>query len=258
MFSYLFHVILYKPIFNIFVALYNVIPGHDVGVVILLITLFIRLVLYPLTSAGIKAQRSMQELQPKLEALKKEFKGDQQKQAAATMQLYKEHKVNPVSSCLPILVQLPILIALYLVLKNNLLETNVNMASDLYAFVSNPGKLNAVSLGFLNLAAPSIVMAVLAGAAQFLQAKTLSRAPVPKEAGAGGKDESMAVMMNKQMLYMMPVLTVIIGINLQSGLTLYWFLSTAMMAAQQWILRPKNEPAGGSGAITPTVIDEKK
>lgn len=238
MFSNLFHVALYQPLFNVFIFLYNIIPGHDVGIVILVITLIIRLVLYPLTSSSIKAQKSLQDLQPKLEEIKKQFPGDKQKQSLATMALYKEHKVNPFTSCLPMLVQLPILIALYLVMRDGLASSN--LAQNLYGFVHNPEKVNEISLGFINLANPSIVLAVLAGAAQFWQAKMLTRKSPPKEAGAGAKDENMAAMMNKQMLYFMPFMTIIIGMKLPAGLTLYWFASTLLMAVQQLILFRKH------------------
>ncbi len=227
----LFHTILYLPIFNIFVFLYNFIPGHDVGLVILAITILVRLVLYPLTGSSIKAQRSMQELQPKMEAIKKEFAADKQKQTQAIMELYKTNKVNPITSCLPMLVQLPILIALYMVLQDGL--ASKDLATSLYTFVSNPGAINQISLSVFNMAKPNYVLAVLAGAAQYFQAKTLSRKNPPKEAGAGGKDEAMMSMMNKQMLYFMPVMTVVIGFSLPAGLTLYWFFSTLLMVLQQ-------------------------
>ncbi len=227
----MFHTILYQPIFNVFVFLYNIIPGHDVGLVILAITILVRLVLYPLTRSSIKAQRSMQELQPKMEAVKKEFADDKQKQTQAIMELYKTNKVNPITSCLPMLVQLPILIALYLVLRDGL--ASKDLAQSLYSFVSNPGTINQISLGIFNMAEPNYVLAVLAGAAQYWQAKTLNRKSPPKEAGAGSKDEAMMSMMNKQMLYFMPVMTMVIGFSLPAGLTLYWFFGTVLMALQQ-------------------------
>lgn len=245
MLSTLFNAVLYRPIFNIFVFLYNILPYHDVGVVILVITVIIRLVLYPLTSSSIKAQKSMQELQPKMEEIKKKFPTDKQAQAQATMELYKTHKVNPFTSCLPMLIQLPILIALYLVLRDGLASTN--LAQNLYSFVSNPQKINEISLTIFNLSKPNIALAVLAGLAQFWQAKSLVRKKPPAEAGTGGKDEGMAAMMNKQMLYFMPVMTVVIGMSLPAGLTLYWFLSTLLMALQQVYLFKKP-----SGDITTT------
>lgn len=251
MFSSLFHTVLYQPIFNAFIGLYNIVPGHDVGVVILIITLIIRLVLYPLTNSSIKAQKSMQELQPRMDLLKKQFGKDQQGLAQATMKLYKEHKVNPLTSCLPMLVQLPVLIALYLVLQDGL--AGQNLAQNLYSFVHNPEKIGQISLGIFDLAKPSIVLAFLAGAAQFLQAKGMVRKKSPKVAGEGAKDEDMMAMMNKQMLYLMPAMTFLIGMRLPAGLTLYWFLSTILMVGQQFILFRQHPTAAEAAVVVNSV-----
>lgn len=232
-----FSIILYDPIFNAFVGLYNLIP--DVGVVILVITLVIKGVLYPLTSSSIKAQKSMTDLQPKLEAIKKQYKDDQQKLAQETMKLYKENKVNPLGSCLPLLVQLPIFLALYYVLRAGL--EHPESFDALYSFVQNPGSINTVTFGLFDLAERSVILAVLAGAAQFWQAKMLSRKKPPKAAKEGGKDEGMMSMMNKQMLYFMPIITVIIGMQFPAGLTLYWFFSTLLTALQQLVVFKKDK-----------------
>lgn len=233
----LFQTILYQPIFNLLVGLYNIIP--DMGVVIALITLAIKLVLWPLTSSSIKAQKAMTDLQPKLEELKVTYKDNQQQLAQETMKIYKENKVNPFGSCLPLLIQLPIFLALYWALRAGLSSQNFNL---LYPFVHNPGVIKTITLGLFDLNHPSYVLAILAGAAQFWQAKMLVRRKPPKAAGEGGKDESMAAMMNKQMLYMMPALTVIIGFKLPSGLALYWLISTILTVLQQQILFKKNRP----------------
>lgn len=259
MLSTLFNVVLYKPIFNIFVLLYNIIPGHDVGLVILCITILIRLVLYPLTSSSIKAQKSLQELQPKMDELKKKHAEDKQALAQATMELYKTHKVNPFKSCLPMLIQLPILIALYLVLQNGL--KSANLAETLYAFVHNPGVINPLSFGIVDLSKPNYILAVLAGLAQFLQSKSLTTKTAPKVAGTASKDEDMMATMNKQMLYFMPIMTVIIGFRLPAGLTLYWFLSTLLMWVQQIIVSKRQSGTGNnsdkpnSAAANPPVIE---
>ena len=232
----IFHVILYQPIFNLFVFLYNIIPGHDVGLVILAITVLVRLVLYPFTSASIKSQRALQDLQPKMAVIKQQYATDKQKQTQAIMELYKNNKVNPLASCLPMLIQLPILIALYKVLQDGL--HSKNLTESLYSFISNPGTINQMSFYVFNLAKPNYVLAVLAGAAQYLQARTLSRKNPPTQAGEGSKDEALMATMNKQMLYFMPVLTVLIGLNLPAGLTLYWFFGTLLMALQQmWLFK---------------------
>ena len=227
----LFEAILYQPLFNAFVGLYNVIP--DVGIVVVIITVVIKLVLYPLTKSSITAQKSLTDIQPKLEALKKEHKDNQQKLAQETMKMYKENKVNPFGSCLPILVQLPVFLAIYWVLRAGLSGENFEL---LYSFINNPGELNTISFGIIDLAKGSIVLAALAGAAQFWQAKMMHRKQPPKAAGEGSKDEGMMSMMNKQMLYFMPGITFFIGMQLPGGLTLYWFISTLLTAVQQKIM----------------------
>ena len=167
------------------------------------------------------------------------------------MELYKTHKVNPLTSCLPVLIQLPFLIALFLVLRDGIASTN--LTQNLYPFIQNPGQLSPISLGFLDLSKPNYVLAVLAGLAQFWQAKSMTRKQPPKGAGAGAKDESMTAVMNKQMLYMMPVLTVILGFRFAAGLTLYWFLSTALMVVQQWFISRNDKP--GTPKNDPKVIE---
>ncbi|MBP7992653.1 MAG: membrane protein insertase YidC [Candidatus Magasanikbacteria bacterium] len=244
----LFTTILYQPLINLFVGLYGLIP--DLGVIILLVTIISKIALYPLTTKSIRAQRVLSELQPKLEALKKEFKDDQQKLATETMKMYREHKINPLSSCLPLLIQLPIFIALYYVLQAVIKSDQLNL---LYSFVPNPGTIKTVTLGFLDLHKPSIVLAVLAGASQYWQAKTMI-AKQPKPAGDGSSAESMSAMMNKQMLYFMPVLTVIIGWTLPAGLTLYWFFSTILTVFQQMYVLRHDAGSRTSGIVEGKIV----
>lgn len=232
----LFQTILYQPLFNIFVGLYYLIP--DVGIVIVVLTIIVKALLYPLTTRSIAAQQSLSELQPKLDALKQEHKGDQQKFAQESMKLYKEHRVNPLGSCLPILIQLPIFIALFYVLRDGLGQSDFHL---LYPFVPNPGVIQTNTLGLLDLRTPNVVLALLAGLAQYWQAQSLSRKRPPKTAGGGAKDEAMMAMMNKQMLYVMPVMTFLIGLRFPGGLSLYWFVSTLLTALQQVIMGKKKK-----------------
>ena len=251
----MFETLLYQPIYNLIISLYNLVP--DMGVAILLITILIKVVLYPLTTKSIKAQKSLTELQPKMEEVKKKHKDNQQQLAQETMKLYKEHKVNPFGSCLPVLVQLPIFIALYWVLRDIFV---LDKSGLLYTFVSQPESINPITLGFFNLSDTSFVLAILAGAAQFWQAKMFSKKRAPKAAKEGGKDENMMSTMYKQMLYFMPAFTVIIGMGLPAGLTLYWFLSTLSTAVQQDIIFRKkdNEKVKmNNGVIEGEAIDKK-
>jgi len=228
----MFHTILYQPLFNLLIWLYNVVPGHDMGFAIIGISLLIRLALWPLSHSSIRSQKALQDLQPKLEALKIQYKDDKEGLAKAMMELYKNEKVNPMSSCLPLLIQLPILWALYSVLRDGM---NMDSLVNLYSFVAKPDSINLNFLGFINLAEPHLVMAVVAGILQFVQTKMLmaKRPPQAVRKDPGAKDEDMMAQMNKSMLYFMPVMTVVIGASLPGGLTLYWIIMNLFAIAQQ-------------------------
>lgn len=135
-----FHAILYKPLYNLLIALLAVVPLNDMGLAILAITIVIRVVLHPFSIAAFRSQRAVQRMQPKLRELKEKYKDDQQGFAQASMAMYKENKVNPFSSCLPLLLQLPILIALYWVLRDGL---NTIDHSLLYSFTPVPDRASA-------------------------------------------------------------------------------------------------------------------
>jgi YidC/Oxa1 family membrane protein insertase len=239
-----YNTIFYQPLFNALIWLYNSIPGHDMGLAIVLLTIIIRLILFPLYYQSIKSQKGLQDIQPKVDALRKQYKDNQEQLAKELMILYKNENVNPFSSCLPLLVQLPFLIALYQVFIHGLKSQSMEM---LYPFISNPGTVNTLSMGFLDLLHSNIILAILAGLAQFWQAKMMVTKRPPLLKGKeiqGSGDEKMTAIMNKQMVYFMPMFTVIIGVSLPSGLTLYWFVSTLLMALQQlWMFRKSKKVA---------------
>lgn len=227
----IFTTVFYQPILNLLIFLYNTISFQDLGVAIILLTVIIKIILWPFGKQSIKSQKALQELQPKLNDLKKEYGDDKVGLSRATMDLYKESKINPLSSCLPLLIQLPFLFAVYRVFSDGL-----NNKLDLvYPFIYKPEVVQGVFLGFLDLNKPSIYLAVLAGVAQFWQAKMMStKKPTIKTDGS--KDESMTAIMNKQMLYFMPAITIFIGASLPGGLTLYWFVITLLTALQQVLI----------------------
>ena len=233
-----FNTILVQPLFNLLIFFYNLVPGNDLGVAIILLTLVIKLLLYPLSRQSIKSQKALQELQPKMEALKKQYKNDKEKLAKEMMALYKTEKVNPLSSCLPLLIQLPFLIAVFHVFRTGVDSASLGM---LYSFVPNPGSLNPVSFGIINLAQPNLILAILTGAAQYWQSKMLITKRPPKVPGA--KDEDMMALMNKQMVYFMPIITVVIGAGLPAGLILYWLVMTILTALQQQLMFKKKKAA---------------
>jgi YidC/Oxa1 family membrane protein insertase len=225
----LFNTVLYQPLFNLLIWLYNIV-GNDIGLAIIALTVLTKLILYPFSLQAIKAQKALSALQPKIEELKVKYKDQKEVMSKELMKLYQENKVNPLSSCLPILVQLPILIAVYQVFIKGLGSEGLE---NLYSFVVNPGHINSITLGFLDLGKANIMLAILAGLAQFWQAKMMPMSR-PAVRTSGSKDESMTSMMNKQMLYFMPLITVVIGASLPGGLTLYWLLTTLLTIAQQY------------------------
>jgi len=227
----LFDTILYEPILNLLVMLYNV--TGSIGIAIILLTLIIKVILWPLNTKALKSQRALAELQPEIDDLKRKYKDNKEEQSREMMALYSKQKVSPFSSCLPILIQLPILFALYRVMRDGLKSEGLD---HLYNFVANPGTIDAMFLG-MNLAEASIILAVLAGLAQFWQAKMMYRRRPPEKLRKrqGAKDENLMATMNKQMVYFMPVITVIIGIQLPGGLTLYWLMNNIFTIIQQYI-----------------------
>lgn len=227
----LFHSFIYQPIFNALVFLYDTIPGHDLGIAIILLTVIIRLLLYPLSQKQIESQKKMQEIQPEIKRIQEKYKNDKEKQGRELMNFYKEKKVNPASGCLPLVVQIVFIIALYQALVAGI---NFTECKDLYSFVACPERIGTSFLGIMDLAKPSLVLAILTAAAQFFQTKMMMAKT--KGAAVSGKGD-FAQIMNQQMLYLGPLLTLFIGARFPAGLPLYWLVMTLFMIAQQyWVV----------------------
>jgi YidC/Oxa1 family membrane protein insertase len=225
----LYNNIIYYPLLNLLVFFYNIIP--DIGWVIIIITLLIRLALAPSFHKSLKSQKAMTDLQPKLNELREKHKDDKEGQAKAMMDLYKEHKINPLSSCLPLLIQLPILIALYQVFSKAL----GNHLTGLYSFVSRPETIDPMFMGLLDLSKPSIVLGIIAGLAQFWQSKLMQ----PKTPG----QDPTAKIISAQTTYILPVISAIVAIRLPAGLPLYWIVTTLFAVAQQYYIMRKQPVA---------------
>src|SRR3990167_11393267 len=229
--SYWFNLILVYPLLNLLVFFYHYIP--DIGVVIIILTVLTRLLLLPSFHKQLKSQKVMNELQPRMTALKEKHKDDKEAHAKAMMELYKEHKVNPLSSCLPLLVQLPILIALYQVFIQSL---NGAGLQGIYNFIPTPDKIDPMFLNFINLKDRNVWMPAIAAILQYFQSKLT----LPKASGG----DTMSKMMAMQTLYMFPVLTFFIGLQFPAGLTLYWIVTTLFGIGQQYyILRKEAKEA---------------
>ncbi len=233
-----FHSFIYQPVYNILVFFYDVIPGHDFGIAIIMTTLLIKVLFIPLSRKQIESQKKMQELQPIIKDLQKKYKDDKEKQTKAIMDLYREHKANPFSGCLPLIVQLIVLIAIYRVIINISEAGFIINAGDLYAFIANPETVKHLFLNFLDLSKPNYALAFLSAIAQYYQTKMLLQSGVAKALSAE-KDPStpdFAEIMNKQMLYLGPGITFFIGVTFPAALALYWLFSTLFMIFQQAVI----------------------
>lgn len=231
--------IIYRPLLNLLVFFYNVIPGHDIGLVIILLTILIRVALAPSFGKSIKSQKAMNDIQPKLNEVREKYKDNKEAQAKAMMELYKEHKINPFASCLPLLLQLPILIGLYQTFRVAL-NPALSMAqrlNGLYSYVPRPASISPYFLKVINLSQPSAVLAIMAGLAQFWQSKLM----MPK---GPGQDATMKAM-SLQTTYVLPFISMFIAWKLPAGLPLYWVVTTLFAVGQQYyIMRSKTEVHG--------------
>lgn len=228
----LFNLILYQPLFNALILLYQYLPGHDFGLAVIALTVLIRLLLYPLGTQTIRNQKAISDLQPKLKEIQEKYKNEPEKKVKLTLEVYQKAKISPFSGFLPLLVQLPVLIALYRLFGRQISSETM---SHLYSFIPNPGTIDPSFLGLINLAKPSLIFAVLAGVSQFWQTKTLS--PKTDLSGKGGQDFSQII--QKQTLYLFPVLTVIILIKMPAAIGLYWIATTLFSVGQQYFILKK-------------------
>lgn len=242
MFTYLYDTILYNPIFNVLIGLHYILPGHDLGVAIIVLTILIKIVLFWPSLAALKSQKKLQETQPKINEIREKYKDNKEELGKQLMEFYKVNKVNPFSSCLPLLIQLPILIALYQAFLHGLQIDptthllNPDQVQHLYGGLKDvyaTKTIDATLFGLVDLAkSHNIILAALAGLAAFFQAKTM-QAKRPTVKTTGSKDEDVAASVNKQMMYLMPVMTVIFGYQFPAGLAIYWLVSTLFSLVQQ-------------------------
>jgi YidC/Oxa1 family membrane protein insertase len=227
-----FTVLLYNPLFNALVLLYLYLPGHDFGIAVIVLTILIRIVLYPLMVKSLKSQKALSELQPKMQEIQEKHKDNKEMQTKEMMALYQKEKINPFGGCLPLLIQLPILVALYQVFMKGM---GPNTMHHLYGFIPNPGTINPSLLGLINLTEPNIVLAVLSGIIQFFQTKIMT----PQKKNIQGKKDQMSQfsdLMQKEMLYFFPVFTVFILWKLPSAIGLYWIVTGLFSIYQQVLI----------------------
>jgi YidC/Oxa1 family membrane protein insertase len=248
----LFHIFFYLPIFNILILLYRavnfVVPSWPTfAIAIILLTVMIRLALFPLTRKQLQSTRAMQALAPQVAELKRQYPNDPQGLMRAQQDLYREHGVSMYGGCLPMLMQLPFLYGIYFSLYaaliaqkiHNVPETAaahlVRINKDIYPFLPHLTSLPNQHFLWANLGAPDALklLPLLAGLLTFVQLRMAQPVKPPTPVGQKADPNTQAM---GSMQYVMPFVTFIMALNFPSGLAFYWTITTAFMAVQQYFL----------------------
>jgi YidC/Oxa1 family membrane protein insertase len=235
----IFRAALYQPLLNVLVLLYLYLPGHDFGVAVIILTLAIRFLVYPLSKKAIKSQKALSALQPKMKEIQEKYKDNKEEQSKKLMELYKKEKINPFSGCLPIIIQLPILIALYRVFWTGLKEQQADL---LYRFVHLPQAIDPHFLGLVDLSEPNTVIAVLAGIFQFFQTRMM-KTKMPQQSSS--KNGNFGEIFQKQAQFIFPVFAFIILLRLPSAIGLYWITTSLFTIGQQYFIFKDKENVRG-------------
>lgn len=228
--SLLYTELLWRPLLNSLVFIYAILPWQDVGIATVILTILTRVIVLPLHLKAQRAQKDLARIQPEIKRIQEQYKNDREKQGQMLMELYQKHKVNPFSGCLIMLIQLPILIALFSVFRNGLSPESFDY---LYGFVPNPGALNPISFGIIDVTKGNIYLGVFAAITQFIQSK-ITTPPVKTDTK---KKNDFSQIFQKQMMYLFPVLIVFWSVKFPAALLIYWTTLNVFGIIQELILK---------------------
>lgn len=234
MFSFIYHSLIFNPLYNGLIFLMDIIPWIDAGVAVIIFTIIVRLILFPLSKKAIVTQVKMKEVEPELNKIKSSMKDDRQGQAIKMMALYKEKGISPFSSFFFLLIQLPIIYALYSIFIRSGLPT-VNTAI-LYSFVDSPF-VNMNFLGLIDISAKSMLLAVIAAIAQYLQLHYSFASNSISNQKPTNSQMEIAQNMTKNMKYIFPVMVFLISYSISSVVALYWTVSSLFTLGQELVVR---------------------
>lgn len=243
----LFHTAIQDPIYNGFVFFISVVPGASVGLAIIAVTIIVRFILLPFSHASILSQAKMREIAPEMNKVKEKHKDNKQEQAKQMMELYKTHKINPLSGCLPVIIQIPVILGLFFVFYKGL--ENGLSGDVLYSFVELPDMIQMKFSG-IDLGGKSIILALLAGATQFFQIR-LSMPKLPgtgedksKEKGPQSFKEELMKNMGTQMRYMLPAIVGFVAYTISGAVALYWVTSNTFSVLHELYVKRVREDKG--------------
>ena len=229
----MFKIIFYNPLYNALVWLAGVIPGHDLGLAIIVLTILVKIILMPLYKKAIVTQQRMKLLEPEIKRIKEQYK-DVQEQSRRMLELYQKNQLNPFASLVVVLIQIPIILALFWVFKDSF---NFNPEL-LYSFIQLPEKVNVFFLGSIDITAKYWAFAALVGLTQFIQMR-ISLPSTAKPSGDSTFADDFQRSMNFQMKYFMPVLIAFVAASLPVAISLYWITSNIFSVFQEIFIRRK-------------------
>ena len=236
--STIYNAIIFNPLYNALIGIFTIFPFADAGIAVILLTIIVRLALFPLSKKAVVTQVRMQEINPALKEIKEKYKDNTEEQARRTLALYKEKGVNPFSGVLVLLIQLPIIFALYRIFLHAGFP-NVD-TSLLYSFVHSPTHINTMFLGLIDITKKSIPLAFLAALSTFFQLKLATKnASAPSGEGEKGFGDNLAQSMQTQMKYVFPVIVFFISYKISGVIALYWLTSNLFTIGQEIIVRRK-------------------
>jgi len=226
----MWHTIFIQPIFNLLILIYNILPYKDIGLAVIILTILIKVILFPFQYQGMKTQKKMALLTPELKKIKEKHKNDLTKQAEEMRNLYKKHRVNPFAT-LAFLIQIPVIFALYRVFWGGFLPEK--LSQELYHFVANPGQVNLLFLGIIDLSQRNFFLAFLTGLTQYLQSKFFSKQTLASQSGGFSKK------IQEQMIFLGPIFSFIVAASLPSIIALYWLVSNLFSFVESFYLFKK-------------------
>jgi len=237
--SGVFHTALYQPLHNALIFITAHVPYGDVGIAIVTLTLLVRIILLPFSHKAVKSQVEMRKLEPELRAIQEKHKNDRQEQARKTMELYRTRKINPLSGCLPIFIQIPIIFALYYVFLKGLTDMG-----GLYSFIAPPETIRTHFLGIIDLAGKSGILALIAGVTQYVQMKISMPPSPPKSPGGQTAREEFMRTMTTQMRYILPIMVFFISYTISAAVALYWSTSNLFSIGHEFLVKRNRETPG--------------
>lgn len=233
-----FGTIVTTPLYNGLVGLMQIFPWADLGIAVILFTILVRLVLFPLAQASLRTQMVAQKVQPEIDGLREQYKSDSQQQAAKIMEVYRREKINPFASIFFLGIQIPIIFGLYFMfLKSGLPVINPDL---LYSFISGSTHASTMFLGIVDVTMKSIPIAILAGLTQFIQA-WLMKMPEAKKTTEKSFGADFMKGMQFQMKYIFPLIIIFISASLPASIALYWTTSNIFSIAQEYVIRKRLE-----------------